>query len=267
MHHTINPNHTTMPCTPRIGILSALPEELQAILEFMPHARQECLAGRVFWVGHCAGVSVVAVVCGIGKVAAATTAALLWQRYAVTGMLFTGVAGGLAEGVCVGDVVVAESLLQHDMDASPLFPRHEVPGYGRSRFLTDIRWCRGLVMAAQAVVADVSRRLDPATMIDSNKRDPQVHQGLILSGDRFVATSAESVVLRVTHPDAVAVEMEGAAVAQVCCDLGVPLAVVRTISDRADDSAHVDFRQFVDEVARRYSVQIVKHWLVHVICD
>jgi adenosylhomocysteine nucleosidase len=260
MQHTLNPKNTTVPCAPRIGILSALPEELQAILDFMPQARQECLAGRVFWVGHCAGVAVVAVVCGIGKVAAATTAALLWQRYGVTGMLFTGVAGGLGEGVCVGDVVVAESLLQHDMDASPLFPRHEVPGYGRSRFLTDPHWCRGLVMAAQAVVAGVS----PATMVRPNTRVPQVHQGLIISGDKFIADSTESVVLRVTHPEAVAVEMEGAAVAQVCCDLGVSLAVVRTISDRADDSAHVDFRQFVDEVARRYSAQIVQHWLAHV---
>jgi adenosylhomocysteine nucleosidase len=84
-----------------------------------------------------------------------------------------------------------------------------------------------------------------------------VHEGLIISGDRFVATSAESDALRRELPDALAVEMEGAAVAQVCHDCGVPFAAVRTISDRADDSAHVDFNRFVSEVASRYSAAMV----------
>jgi adenosylhomocysteine nucleosidase len=90
---------------------------------------------------------------------------------------------------------------------------------------------------------------------------PRVHQGLIISGDRFVSTSAESQALRQALPEALAVEMEGAAVAQVCHDYGVPFAAVRTISDRADDAAHTDFQRFIREVASRYSLAILSQWL------
>ena len=78
-----------------------------------------------------------------------------------------------------------------------------------------------------------------------------------MQGDRFVATTAESAALQRGLPDALAVEMEGAAFAQVCHDFGVPLAVVRTISDRADDAAHVDFPRFLREVASRYSGALI----------
>ena len=78
---------------------------------------------------------------------------------------------------------------------------------------------------------------------------PRLHEGLVVSGDRFVATAAESAALRTALPDALAVEMEGAAVAQVCADFGLPFALLRVISDRADDSAHVDFLAFTREVA------------------
>jgi adenosylhomocysteine nucleosidase len=88
-----------------------------------------------------------------------------------------------------------------------------------------------------------------------------VHAGLVLSGDRFVATAVESEALRRRLPDALAVEMEGAALAQVCFDFGLPFAVVRTVSDRADDSAHVDFMRFVDSVASRYTLEIVRRFL------
>jgi adenosylhomocysteine nucleosidase len=87
---------------------------------------------------------------------------------------------------------------------------------------------------------------------------PRVHQGLVISGDLFVDTTSESTALRLALPEALAVEMEGAALAQVCHDFGVPFAVIRTISDRADDAAHVDFQRFVLEVASRYSLAVVK---------
>jgi adenosylhomocysteine nucleosidase len=241
--------------------LSALPEELQALLDLMPDEHRETVARRDFYIGHLAGIEVVAVVCGIGKVAAATTATLLWQRYGVTGLLFTGVAGGLGAGVKVGDIVVADALLQHDMDASPLFPRHEVPGYGCSRFAVYSAWQSSLAQSALAVLNELPHRLSADTIASFGLHQPRVHQGLVISGDRFVATSAESAALCAALPAALAVEMEGAAVAQVCHDLNLPLAVIRTISDRADDSAHVDFGRFVHQVARSYSAQVVQHWL------
>jgi adenosylhomocysteine nucleosidase len=86
---------------------------------------------------------------------------------------------------------------------------------------------------------------------------PRLHEGLVLSGDRFVSSAAESEALRRAFGDALAVEMEGAAVAQVCHDFGLPFAVLRVVSDRADDAAHVDFGRFIAEVASRYTVALV----------
>lgn len=216
-------------------------QELGAVLALMPDESRVAVAGREFWAGHLHGHEVVAVLSRIGKVAAATTATALIERFGVDRIVFTGVAGGLAPGVQRGQVVVAESFLQHDLDASPIFPRYEVPLYGLSRFATD--------PALTQQLAEAVRRALPGTPL---------HRGLIVSGDRFVATTAESGALQQALPDALAVEMEGAAIAQVCHDYGVPFCAVRTISDRADDEAHGDFLQFIEEVASRHSAAIVE---------
>jgi adenosylhomocysteine nucleosidase len=172
---------------------------------------------------------------------------VLLDAFDAAALLFTGVAGGLGEGVHVGDIVVATTLLQHDMNAEPLFPRWEVPLTGRARFDADGAWSARLAQASRALATT-----------DTPARAATIHAGLVVSGDRFVATRAESDALRGALPDALAVEMEGAAVAQVCHDFGRPFAVVRTISDRADDAAHVDFQRFVCDVAAPYSRDIVR---------
>ena len=244
-----------------IGIMSALHEELSAVLADMPEEQRVAVAGRDFWLGHWQGHAVVAVLSRVGKVAAATTAAVMLERFGVDALVFTGAAGGLGPGVRVGDVVVATGLIQHDMDASPLFPRHEVPMYGRALFEADTALSLQLTEAAQQVLQAAERHLGPDTLAQFQLSSPKVHQGLIVSGDRFVSTSAESQALRESLPEALAVEMEGAAVAQVCLDYGVPFAAVRTISDRADDTAHTDFNRFIREVASRYSRAILSQWL------
>lgn len=224
-----------------IAIVSAMHEELAAVLDLMPDERKVVVAGREFWQGHLHGHEVVAVLARIGKVAAATTAAVLAERFEVGRVVFTGVAGGLGPGVQVGDVVVASEFLQHDMDASPIFPRHEVPLYGRSRFAADADLATALSEAARTALPQA-----------------RLHRGLVISGDRFVSTTAEASALQAELPDALAVEMEGAAFAQVCHDFGLPFAAVRTISDRADDAAHGDFLQFIRTVASPYSAAIVE---------
>jgi adenosylhomocysteine nucleosidase len=244
-----------------VAIVAAMQQELGALLAQMPDEQRVRAGGRDFWVGHLHGQPVVAVLSRIGKVAAAVTATVLLERFGVRAIVFTGVAGGLAPGVNVGDVVVATELLQHDMDASPIFPRHEVPLMGLSRFVADA--------AISDALADVVTRVlrDPVALIGQEGVDefglssPQVHRGLLVSGDRFVSTTAESAALQRELPDALAVEMEGAAVAQVCHDYGVPFAAMRTISDRADDAAHGDFARFVAVVASRYSLALVGAWL------
>ena len=244
-----------------IGIMSALHEELSAVLADMPEEQRVVVAGRDFWLGHWQGHAVVAVLSRIGKVAAATTATVMLERFGVDALVFTGVAGGLGPGVHVGDVVVASGFIQHDMDASPLFPRHEVPLYGRALFEADAALSLQLTEATQKVLQAAERHLGPDTLAQFQLSSPKVHQGLIVSGDRFVSTSAESQALRESLPEALAVEMEGAAVAQVCLDYGVPFAAVRTISDRADDMAHTDFNRFIRDVASRYSRAILSQWL------
>jgi len=227
------------------AIVSAMHEELRALLPLLHDRHTVRLAGRDFHHGLIHDQPVVLALSGIGKVAAATTAVLLMHAYDARQLVFTGVAGGLAPGVNVGDVVVARQLLQHDMDASPLFPRFEVPLTGRSRFDADTGLADALVAAALRT---------PGAC---------VHQGLIVSGDRFVSSAVDSDALRALLPDALAVEMEGAAVAQACADFGRPFAVVRTISDRADDTAHLDFARFIEEVASATTRAVIEGWLEH----
>ena len=243
------------------AILSALPEEQSSLVQQLAHPQRLMHAGRAFWRGELHDRPVMLALSGIGKVAAATTAALLLQEVDVQRIIFTGAAGGLGPGVRVGDVVIARELLQHDMDASPLFPRFEVPLTGRSRFGTDSDLSDSLAAAALHCLNHAAERIGEAHLADFGIDSPLLHQGLVISGDRFVSTAAESDTLRAALPDALAVEMEGAAVAQVCADFGRPFAVIRTVSDRADDSAHVDFNRFIAEVASVYTREILGTWL------
>lgn len=243
-----------------LALMAAMAEELAPLHAALEDARIQHHAGREFHTGRLDGHDVVLVLSRIGKVAAATTAALLIERYGAEAIVFTGVAGGLAGSVNVGDVVVARELLQHDLDVSPLFPRHEVPLTGRARFPADADLSDALVAAARAALAAERIGLDSsfaALGIDN----PQVVEGLVVSGDRFVCTAIERSALRSELPDALAVEMEGAAVAQICHDCDLPFAVLRSVSDRADDSAHIDFGRFVAEIAGPLAAAIVRCWL------
>ncbi|ANA35318.1 5'-methylthioadenosine/S-adenosylhomocysteine nucleosidase [Ralstonia mannitolilytica] len=244
-----------------IGIVAALHQEISELLTLLSDAQRVRIGNRDFWTGAFEGQPVVVVLSRVGKVAAATTGAVLITHFGVRAVVFAGVAGALAPGVAVGDVVVSSELLQHDVDASPLFPRWEIPLMGVARFAADAALADALRQSARAALADPHALLGPAVMQAFGIAAPQVHSGLIVSGDRFVCTSAESAVLRDALPDALAVEMEGAAVAQVCHEWGVPFAAIRTISDRADDTASVDFAQFIAEVDSRYSVAILRNWL------
>ncbi len=243
------------------AILSALPEEQYGLQHLLTDARTVRRAGRDFTLGRLHGRSVVLGLTGIGKVAAATTATAVMEGFGAQQLLFTGVAGGVGAGVQVGDVVVAQQFLQHDMDVRPLFPRWQVPGYAAPTLACDAALSAGLLAAAQACVAQAAAWNEPLLAGSV----PRAHAGLVASGDQFIVSAAVSgqitADLQAAGHAPLAVEMEGAAIAQVCADYGVPFAAVRTISDRADDSAHVDFPAFVQAVASRYALQIVQHWV------
>lgn len=241
------------------AILSALAQEQSGLLASLEHAQRTEHAGRTFTQGWLHGQPVVLALSGIGKVAAATTATTLLERFGVTRIVFTGVAGGVGDGVNVGDVVVAHSYVQHDMDASPLFARWLVPGYASVCLPCDGALSALLSGAASAYLQSLSGQFD------SKNNPPRLHTGLMASGDRFINCPAVSSALRApllaAGHDVLAVEMEGAAVAQVCLDYGAAFAAMRTISDRADATAHVDFAEFIDSVASRYADHIVRNLL------
>ncbi len=241
------------------AILSALPQEQSGLLASLENAQHTAHAGRTFTSGVLHGQPVVLALSGIGKVATATTATALLERFGAKRIVFTGVAGGVGDGVNVGDVVVADSYVQHDMDASPLFARWLVPGYANACLPCDGALSALLSGAASAYLQSLS------SQFGSKNNPPRLHQGLMASGDRFVncpeVSSALRAPLLAAGHDVLAVEMEGAAVAQVCVDYGVAFAAMRTISDRADATAHVDFAQFIDTVASRYADHIVRNLL------
>lgn len=249
----------------KIAIVSAMHQELSALLELMPSGRKTSHIGREFWEGRLHGHQVVMVLSRLGKVAAATTAAVLIERFGVKRMVFTGLAGGFGSGIRVGDVVVADAFIQHDMDVTPLYPQFQVPLYDKAAFATDPVMTARLVRASQQVLTDPLGLLGADAVNGFGLGDNRVHLGLIASGDQFITSAhvsnAIQKALGTQGWDALAVEMEGAAVAQVCFDYGVPFAGVRTISDHADQEAHVDFKRFLRRVASRYSAAIIDGFL------
>lgn len=235
-----------------LGIMGAMNEEVEAIVALMAHERRVELGGRTFYVGHLHAQPVVVVGSRIGKVAAATTATILLERFAVERVLFTGLAGAIDEALRVGDIVVASAALHHDLDARPLFGRFEIPLLGVSELRTDDVMSRALLVAAQQLAAE-----PPPALRDFGLTRPAVHHGLVISGDQFIASREQVLALRVALPDALAVEMEGAAVAQVCHEHQRPFAIVRVISDTADHAAATDFSRFLRDVCGAYAHHIV----------
>lgn len=243
----------------RLGLISAMEQEQKGLIDHMQDVRQVRRGMRDYTCGNLWGVECVCVLSRLGKVAAAATVATLIERFDVTHIVFTGVAGGVAGHVQVGDVVVADALVQHDMDASPLFPRFEVPLLGQSHFASDLHLTDRLAQTASDFLGtdlcDVIKEDDRAAFrLDA----PRVHRGLIASGDEFIDSKLRLNELSSALPEVLAVEMEGGAVAQVCFEFGVPFAVIRTISDSANEHAPLDFLRFIERVAARYAFGVVR---------
>jgi adenosylhomocysteine nucleosidase len=246
-----------------IGIMAAMQEEIDTHLQELPadsvviDDRQ-----RTYHSGRLWGTPVVVVFSRWGKVAAATTATHLIADFSVDEILFTGVAGAAQPGLNVGDVVVGTRLWQHDMDARPLFARHEIPLLGHSSFAGDERRRNQLLGAAAAFLRDdLHTAVSAATRAAFHIQSPKAVAGDIASGDKFFADRADLADLLLRLPTIAAVDMESAAVAQVCHEYGVPFTVVRTISDAADESAAHDFPRFLTQVASAYSHGILQRLL------
>jgi len=242
-----------------IVILSAMPEELEAIAKALDQPRSRTSAGREITEGTIGGHRVAIAFSRWGKVAAASTASHLLTDLKPASVVFTGIAGALRDELMVGDTVFAQSLYQHDLDASPFFPPTHVPLLNRSALPTDQALTEALRKALLESVPGNTRG-STATAAASERR-PRIWLGDIATGDQVIGTKeARERVLKLV-PEALCVEMEGAAVAQVCHEFGVPFACARMISDRADESLSP---AEVFELARRSGTQaaaMLHRWL------
>jgi adenosylhomocysteine nucleosidase len=245
-----------------LAIVSATHEEIAAIAESLTDVTTHEYGRRRYHVGRLCDAEVVAVFSRWGKVAAAATATHVVTAYRATQVIFTGVAGAIDPALGIGDIVVGTELIQHDMDATPMFPRYEIPLLGKAAIPTDPALCARLTVAAQEFLSDDLEATVPASELALfDISSPKVLNGLIASGDKFFAGADEIDAVRQRLPGALCVEMEGAAVAQVCDEYGVNFGIVRTISDTADHNSVHDFPRFSREIARQYSAGILSRFL------
>lgn len=228
----------------KIGIIGAMKEEIALFLEHMEQVETTERAQIQFLEGLLHNQRVVLCKSGVGKVNAAVTTQILIDAYEVDSIIFTGVAGALHPELNVGDIVISSELMQHDMDVTALgFPRGTIPYEDTSVFVSD-------------------ERLKQAALDASNELFPgRVLVGRVLSGDQFIA-SRDIVAKLYSELQGACTEMEGAAVAQVCSMNRIPQVVIRSMSDKADGSAEVNFAQFTVQASEN-SYRIVDHMLKH----
>ncbi len=240
-----------------IGILGAMAQEIDEVKALLTDKTTVNIANREFVVGKINGIGCVVAFSKWGKVAATITATLLIQEFGVTDLFFIGTAGALADGLKVGDIVVSKRLVQHDLDARPMIHRFELPLLNRIYIDSDSELTE---LAGRAVSNLINKGVENMVGTEAIKDfnlAPTLHFGDIASGDQFINSDEKRNEILSLLPDIQCVEMEGAAVAQVCLEFGTPFTVIRIISDTADHNARIDFGKFIVEVANAYSRAIV----------
>ncbi len=245
-----------------VAVLAAMEQEILLVEARLTEPSERVVGGRRCVTGTLSGRPVVTVISGFGKVAAAATIATVLDSFSPTHVVFGGVAGGIASHVKIGDVVIADGLVQHDFDARPIFDRFVIPSLGIAEIPTDPHLTEQLVAAAGRYLnGPFQREVTAKHRLLFDVDEATVHKGLIASGDRFIDNSGDARALLDALPSLLAVEMEGAAIAQVCAERGVPYAVFRSVSDRADQHAAVDFQAFITTVAAPITAGVVKELL------
>ena len=224
-----------------IGIIAAMDVEMKSLRSYMENTETEVISGIRFVRGTLEGKDVVTAVCGIGKVFAALCAQTMILHYQPRCIINTGVAGTLTDALTIGSIAVSSADVQHYMDTSPLCDPV------------------GLISGIYKVELPADRRLTGQLSACAKVMGIKTATGVIASGDQFVA-SAERKAFIVEHFKAIACEMEGAAVGQVCYVNKVPFCVLRAISDSADGSSHMDYPTFV-QMAAEQSVALLRRFM------
>jgi adenosylhomocysteine nucleosidase len=242
-----------------LGIMGAMPEEIEDIIGLMYDRKEIKIAMRTFHVGRIFNHECVVVFSRWGKVAAATTAAVLIHHFKVSEILFSGLAGSMRSDIRVGDLVIGRKFYQHDMDARPLLEEFEIPLTGTNFFESAPHLIESAHQSLQACISNNQflTGISKTSLDTFSITSPNVWIGDIASGDRFFSNSKEKQQLLSKLPNLACVEMEGASVAQVAHEHQTPFTVIRTISDAADDHSVLDFTSFVEQIARPYTKAVI----------
>ncbi|MCL2488324.1 MAG: 5'-methylthioadenosine/adenosylhomocysteine nucleosidase [Oscillospiraceae bacterium] len=232
-----------------IGVIGAMEPEVALLMARMEGKNETVVGHTVYAAGKLGGQTVVVSRCGIGKVCAAICVQTMVERFDVSAVINTGIAGGLHPELAVGDIVAAADTLQHDFDLGAWgYARGHIPyigGHGPgdepTRFPVDPEWTERYIQAAQGI-------LPPGH---------KIIRGTIVSGDIFV-DDADLKRRLISDFGAAAVEMEGAAVGQAAAANRVPYAVFRAISDLAEKGPHINFRQFEQEMGELSAEIVIK---------
>ncbi|MDE7310635.1 MAG: 5'-methylthioadenosine/adenosylhomocysteine nucleosidase [Eubacterium sp.] len=216
----------------KLGIIGAMETEVSALKEAMEVDKVVTKAGMDFYEGTLHGKQAVVVQCGIGKVNAAMCVQILADLFEITHVLNTGVAGSLNADLNIGDILVSEKAIQHDVNVTIFgYQVGTVPGFESREFTADA------VMAD--AVADACKRANP---------DVNIVKGCVVSGDQFISDAkVKDYLISEFHGDCA--EMEGASIAQAAVLNKIPFVVVRAISDKADGSAQMDYPTFENQAA------------------
>ena len=224
-----------------IGIIAAMNVEMESLRSHIENPVTETVGGVTYVSGRLEGQEVVTAVCGVGKVFAALCAQAMILRYRPECIINTGVAGTLTDRLSVGDIAVSTGVVQHDMDTSPIGDP------------------LGLISGINKVVLPADEALAKKLTACASALGIKTLSGIVASGDQFVASAARKAFI-VGQFDAIACEMEGAAVGQACYVNGVPFCVLRAISDSADGSSHMDYPAFT-RLAAEQSVRLLLAFL------
>lgn len=222
-----------------LGIIGAMTQEVANLKEQMEEVTIQTRAGMDFYQGKLCGKDVVVVRSGIGKVNAAVCSQILADQYQVDGIINTGIAGSLKNEINIGDIVLSKDTLQHDMDAIGFgYPAGQIPQMEVSVFQGDVKLIEAAKRCCEKVIPEVG-----------------VHVGRVVSGDQFISDKAKKKWLVQTF-QGYCTEMEGAAIAQTAYLNQIPFLIIRAISDKADDSAEMDYEEF-EAKAIEHSVKLV----------
>lgn len=241
--------------------MGAMPEEIEGVVALLSNPEVTKMGKRSYFTGQINGIETVVVFSRWGKVAAATTVATLIHEFEITELLFTGVAGAIHSDLKIGDIVLGKRLIQHDMDARPLMKQYEIPLLSKTYIESDKTHLEIAIHAINTVIENkrLHAVIEMEDLAEFNISQPRLFVGEIASGDQFFSSNEQKHNLNAQLPEVLCVEMEGAAVAQVCYEYEIPFSIIRTISDVADGNSHIDFPAFIQKISSKYAAEIIKN--------